>query len=119
MVRGMKEYRKKGFTLIELLVVIAVITLMLAVLMPALKKAKFIAGRVVCMANIKDQYLSQILYAEDNDGKFAPHNEFIPHSARTKTSSLTTSLFDAMKPYVNDPDIMTCPLLRKFGHYYT
>jgi prepilin-type N-terminal cleavage/methylation domain-containing protein/prepilin-type processing-associated H-X9-DG protein len=60
--------KKKGFTLIELLVVIAIIALLLAILMPSLKKAKAAAKRVVCLSHLHSLGLSWILYADDNNG---------------------------------------------------
>jgi prepilin-type N-terminal cleavage/methylation domain-containing protein len=45
--------RKAGFTLIELLVVISIIALLMAILMPALSRAKELAKRVVCANNLK------------------------------------------------------------------
>ena len=58
----------KGFTLIELLVVIAIIALLLAILMPSLKKVKELGKRTVCMAHLHSLGLSWVLYADDNDG---------------------------------------------------
>lgn len=63
----MQIRKEKGFTLIELLVVIAIIALLLAIVMPALGKAKIYAQKVICRSNIKQQSLGTLLYAEDND----------------------------------------------------
>jgi prepilin-type N-terminal cleavage/methylation domain-containing protein/prepilin-type processing-associated H-X9-DG protein len=59
-----------GFTLIELLVVIAIIALLLAILMPALGKAKDLAMGAVCKGNLKNYTLAVAMYCDDNDGKF-------------------------------------------------
>ena len=61
--------QKKGFTLIELLVVIAIIALLLAILMPSLKKAKKIAQDVICRSNLKQWGVIWKIYTQENDGK--------------------------------------------------
>ena len=61
--------KKRAFTLIELLVVIAIIAILLAVLMPALKKAKLIAKTVVCVANTRTMSVAWSTYAADNTDK--------------------------------------------------
>jgi len=60
------KYRK-AFTLIELLVVIAVIAVLMAVLLPALHRAREQGKRAVCMSNVKQFGLAWVLYADDND----------------------------------------------------
>jgi len=65
--------RKKGFTLIELLVVIAIIGMLLAIIMPALRRAKEIAMRVVCAAtSMKAFGTANEMYANQYDGAYVP-----------------------------------------------
>ncbi|SVB82603.1 uncharacterized protein METZ01_LOCUS235457, partial [marine metagenome] len=58
----MNSKPSRGFTLIELLVVIAIIAILAALLLPALAKAQYSGKRTVCINNIKQQYLSQVMY---------------------------------------------------------
>ena len=46
-------HKRTGFTLIELLVVIAIIAILMAVLMPALKRAREQGQRAACLSNLK------------------------------------------------------------------
>jgi len=62
--------RSNAFTLIELLVVIAVIAVLLAILMPALGKAKNLAQGIACKGNLKNYVFAVSMYLDDNDGKF-------------------------------------------------
>lgn len=66
----MRSIKKKAFTLIELLVVIAIIALLLAIITPALSKAKQQAERVMCKSNLHSYGLAGIMYLDDNGGKF-------------------------------------------------
>jgi prepilin-type N-terminal cleavage/methylation domain-containing protein len=67
---GFKIPNSPGFTLIELLVVIAIITLLFAVLLPALRLAKELAKRTRCQANLKQIALAWNMYLDDYDGYF-------------------------------------------------
>jgi len=106
---------KTGFTLIELLVVISIIALLLSILMPSLQKAKSHAQRVVCLSNIKSQHLPQMMYATDNDGKFALHNDWGPSYVRSGQPIGSGFLREAMDSYITDPKILLCPLQKRFG----
>ncbi len=65
---------KKGFTLIELLVVIAIIALLLAILLPALKRVKEAGGRAVCLSHIRSLSLAWRLHADENNGRIPAGN---------------------------------------------
>jgi prepilin-type N-terminal cleavage/methylation domain-containing protein len=59
--------RKQGFTLIELLVVISIISLLMAILVPALNKAKEVAKRTICGHNLKQIGIAVVAYSADAD----------------------------------------------------
>lgn len=59
--------KKKAFTLIELLVVIAIIALLISILLPSLSRARELAKRTVCSANLKGIGESAYIYAQDGD----------------------------------------------------
>jgi len=61
------HHRQRAFTLIELLVVIAVIAVLMAILMPALNRAREQGKRISCLSNVKQLTMAWILYADAND----------------------------------------------------
>ncbi|MBP8605886.1 MAG: type II secretion system protein [Phycisphaerae bacterium] len=70
--KSIKGSQAAAVTLIELLVVIAVIALLLSVILPALKKAKLYAQRIVCQTNLKTLALSNAIYAAKWDNWYVP-----------------------------------------------
>jgi len=67
--------RSAGFTLIELLVVISIVALLIAMLLPALKKAKETARRAQCLSNLRQILNGLHVYASESDGRFPPSHE--------------------------------------------
>ncbi len=100
-----KHPSSRGFTLIELLVVISIIALLIAILLPSLAKAKELANRSVCSANVRSIVQSLIIYAQSNNGQFAsvdaPAGSTYQNGPGSPTNGESTSAGGVVESYYN------------------
>ena len=76
-----KTSRKKAFTLVELLVVIAIISLLIAMMAPALSRAKEHARNTICSSNLKANGFGLAMYFSDHDNYFPNSYNWIHQSS--------------------------------------
>jgi prepilin-type N-terminal cleavage/methylation domain-containing protein len=103
-----------GFTLIELLVVIAIISLLLAILVPSLNRARSAARRIVCSHNLKQVGVAVDMYVGDHDGYYPCAQDPVSTSPtywlwmgrgwRKWVQSYLSTIVD-----VNTPSVLLCP----------
>lgn len=64
----------KKFTLFELLMVIAIISILISLLLPSLRRSRHLALQAVCMSNQSQSFRGSVSYVKNNDGKLMPVN---------------------------------------------
>ena len=115
-----RQLKHRGFTLIELLVVISIIALLIAILLPSLARAKELANRAVCSANVRSIIQSMVVYAQTNGNTFPcvpgnsaagvytnPITPVADASAGTYLSSASTTGYYSTKP-IAPGDALDC-----------
>lgn len=91
---------RSGFTLIELLVVIAIIALLLAILMPAMQRARKQTRGVICLHNLKQWGLATAQYAAEWEDKL--WRDSYPQAGLIATSP--GDWMETLRPYYQDVD---------------
>jgi len=130
--------RKRGFTLIELLVVITVITVLIAITLPALRYSREQGNETVCKSNLRQMGIILKTYTNEYNSRF-PNPTYIYHHARTFgiepnpyarylrccrwhdarigfTSDLMQNdpnVAGSLTPYIGKPDIVLCKKAEK------
>lgn len=100
---------KHGFTLVELLVVIGIIAVLIAILLPALAKAREQANSVRCASNLRQIGLTIRLFAQDHNQR-VPYNQVGPFGAPWWWNEMYVMDYNTLvNQYRLDPRIFTCP----------
>jgi prepilin-type N-terminal cleavage/methylation domain-containing protein/prepilin-type processing-associated H-X9-DG protein len=114
--RTLSMNRQRGFTLIELLVVIAIIALLLAILTPALQRAKEQARRIICRSNLRQYGIATRMYLDGNKGRFPdPYTWLYTQGGTGSTSDeviMGLSPDGSLWPYLQAKDIHMCPTFK-------
>jgi prepilin-type N-terminal cleavage/methylation domain-containing protein len=118
--------RRAGFTLIELLVVISIVSLLVAILLPALAKARESTRTVQCGTNLRQLMVAYFVYLADNKDRIPNHigpgtrpdvQDALAQVLRPVAYTSPTTASDHWKAWasggtVHKPGIWMCPEVR-------
>jgi len=96
--------KNSGFTLVELLVVIIIISLLAALLLPALGRATYAARTTVCLMQLKQLAIINSLYADDFGMVYPVVGSSYAYNLKWRWTV----------GYLDDPRLMHCPLDTKY-----
>ncbi len=101
-----------AFTLIELAIVVGILTILAALLLPALSRGKELSRATVCLSNLRQLGIAANVYAVDHEGTLpdfmtwlaaGPNNDAkIPRPGAELTNG-------ALYPYLKNKDVYLCP----------
>lgn len=96
----------RAFTLVEMLIIVAIIVALLAILMPSMNHAIYLATLTRCASNLKQTGYGYFNYAQDNVGRFRGFD----HTKVTHLKEMASDMRPLYSPYVAFNEL-ACPFL--------
>ena len=104
----MRHRSLRGFTLIELLIVVGIVTVLVALLLPALSRARYLANLTNCLSNLRQVGLGLSAYANENRGKYPNRVAWPSYKPTVLFLAGAGDMRPALKNYI-DFDNLACP----------
>lgn len=103
--------RRRGITLVELLVVLAIMSMLAAILLPALARAREAARRASCQDNLREWGLIFKMYADESRSELWPPMQMYAPSRPDDLHTIAAGPWVAAiyPEYLTDPHIALCP----------
>ena len=108
----MKNRVRPGFTIVELLVVVSIIALLIAILLPALAKAKNAARMTMEISNMRQVGISILAYATDHNGVILANNAY-PYDSSKLRKRLCKGYLNPMSGSDQYIQVWGCPFAVK------
>lgn len=108
--------QRHGFTLIELLVVISIISLLVAILLPALAKAREVAKTLQCAAQVRSVGMAMNMYSIDYKGHYPA--QFMPGNLSSQRPGFSFWWQLALQYAGDNKKMLQCPMVDEYDTFW-
>lgn len=117
----MRRQIRHGFTLVELLIVMAIVGALVALLLPAVGRAREMSRRAACLSNLRQLTHAWLMYADENKGwlcNSVGNPEWLLFDQQLASTGLSTPTTDdplplisngQLWPYLKERRVYLCP----------